>query len=253
MTRAAIAILLLLIFGGVRLPLEIRLAQEQQAAGFHSTALNLPLREQIGQAGFIAALSGFRSLVAAYLWIEANSAFENVEWGRMAGLFQTVTTLQPKSILYWGMSGWHMAWNASVNAYEDKSQPSEALRMRAQRQYWNLGRKFFEDGLKANPDSGELWAQYGDLLRQKYEDHEGAFHAYQMASTKPDARPQYRREAGYELAAIPGKEREAYQFLKSIYDMGPSQRMSSVIHDLKVLEEKLGIPPDQRIEKKAAH
>jgi hypothetical protein len=253
MSRAAIAILLLFIFGGVRLPLEIHLAQEQRSAGFHSAALNLPLREQIGQAGFIAALSGFRSLVAAYLWIEANSAFENVEWGRMAGLFQTVTTLQPKSILYWDMSGWHMAWNASSNAYEDKSQPSEVLRMRAQRQYWNLGRKFYEDGLKANPDSGQLWAMYGNLLSQKYEDHEAAFHAYETASSKSDARPQYRREAAYELAAVPGKEREAYQFLKSIYDMGPSQRMSSIIHDLKLLEEKLGIPPDQRIEKKAAH
>jgi hypothetical protein len=253
MSRAAIAILLLLIFGGVRLPLEIHLAQEQRSAGFHSATLNLPLREQIGQLGFVAALSGFRSLVAAYLWIEANSAFEKVEWGRMAGLFQTVTTLQPKSILYWDMSGWHMAWNASLYALEDKSQPSEVLRERAQRQYWNLGRKFYEDGLKANPDNGELWARYGDLLSQKYEDHEGAFRAYETASTKPDARPQYRRLAGYQLASVPGKEREAYQFLKSIYDMGPSQRMPSIIHDLKLLEEKLGIPPDQRIEKKAAH
>jgi hypothetical protein len=252
MKRAAIGIAVLLLFGAARLPFEIHLSRLQQAAGFRTTNLNLSLREQVGQMGFVAALSGFRSLVAAVLWIEAHSAWQKVEWGRMAGLFQTVTTLQPKSILYWDISAWHMAWNASIAALEDKSQPSKVLRERAERQYWDRGKKFYEDGLRSNPDSADLWEKLAILERDKYEDHAAAAEAFATAASKPGARAYVRRMGAYELAQIPGKERKAYDELRAIYDEGPAQRVPRVITDLKKLEEKLGIPADQRIKDTAA-
>ncbi|MDD5200486.1 MAG: hypothetical protein PHC88_11875 [Terrimicrobiaceae bacterium] len=247
MKRAAAAIGLLLLFGAARLPYEIHLTRLQRAAGFRTASLDLPLREKVGQMGFVAALSGFRSLVAAVLWIEANNAWQNVEWGRMAGLFQTVTTLQPKSILYWDMSAWHMAWNASIAAFEDKSQPSEVLRRRAERQYWEVGKKFYEDGLRSNPDSANLWEKLAILERDKFDDHSSAATAFATAAGKPGARPYLRRMTAYEVAQIPGREREAYDTLKALYDEGPGQRVPRVITLLKELEEKLGIPADQRI------
>lgn len=245
--RLFIAIGILLVFGAVRLPFERHLDKLQRAEGFRTTALNLSLREQIGQMGFVAALSGFRSLVAAYLWIEANSAWERTEWGRMAGLFKTVTTLAPKSILYWDMSDWHMGWNASVAAREDGTQPSEFLRKRAERQYWDLGRSIFEDGVRNNPDSARLLQSLGDLYRLKYEDHCKAAEVYAEAASKPDARPYLKRLAAYELAKCPGKEKEAYAELMRLYNLGESERTPSLIRDIKELEEKLGIPADQRI------
>lgn len=245
--RIAIAIALLLVFGAARLPLEIGLQKEQRAAGFHSVA-TLTLRDQISQNGFIAALSGFRSLVAAVLWIEAQTAWENVEWGRMAGIFRTVTTLQPKSTVYWDMSAWHMAYNAAVAALENKEkQPSEILRQREERHYWELGRKFYEDGIRNNPDSAALWAGLGRIESQKFEDHAAASKAFLAAASKPDALPYLRRMGAYELAQVPGREKEAYALLKSIYDEGEKERMPSLIRFLKQLEEKLGIPADQRI------
>ena len=42
--------------------------------------LNLDLREQVGQLGFVAALSGFRSVVADFLFIQAHVAWERTEW-----------------------------------------------------------------------------------------------------------------------------------------------------------------------------
>jgi len=253
MRRVVIAIALLLLFGAARLPLEIHLAKLQQQAGFHTAKLDLPLRQQLGQSSFVAALSGFRSLVAVILWIQANDSWQKVEWGRMAGQLQNVTTLQPKSTLYWDMSAWHMAWNAAIAAMEDKSQPSEALRRLKQRQYFDIGKKFYEDGLLNNPDSAYLWERYGDLLSQKYEDHAAAFKAYKTAASKPGARPQMKREAAYELAKIPGRERDAYNEMKAIYDLGDKERLPSVIASLKRLEEKLGIPADQRIKESNAH
>jgi hypothetical protein len=252
MKRISIAIVLLLIFGAARLPLEIKLQREQRAAGFNSVP-TLSLRQQITQNGFIAALSGFRSLVAAVLWIEAQTAWENVEWGRMAGIFQTVTSLQPKSIVYWDMSAWHMAWNAAVAALEDKKkQPSEILRQHEERHYWELGRKFYEDGIRNNPDSAALWAGLGRLESQKFEDHEAAAKAFTTAATKPNALPYLRRLGAYELAHVPGREKEAYAKLKSLYDEGEKERLPSLVANIKRLEEKLGIPTPQRIKEENA-
>jgi hypothetical protein len=253
MKRAALGVTLLLLFGVARLPLEIHLSRLQQAAGFRTTNLNLPLRQQVGQMGFVAALSGFRSLLAAILWIDAHNAWQKVEWGRMASLLQTVTTLQPKSALYWDLSAWHMAWNASLYALENKqAQPSELLRQREQRRYFELGKKFYEDGLRANPDNADLWEKLAILERDKFEDHAAAAKAFLTAATKPGARAYVPRMAAYELAQVPGEERSAYDRLRALFDEGTAQRTPRLLTDIRRLEEKLGIPADQRIKESPA-
>lgn len=246
--RRSLAVILLAAFGAAVLPLQIRLAEEAKAANFRKTALSLDLRERIGQMGFLAALSGFRSPLAAFLWIEAHSAWENTEWGRMAGLFDTVTTLQPRSLLYWDMAAWHMAWNASVAAMQDEKQPSEALRIRAQRQYFNLGRDFLERGIRNNPDQYQLYLQLGVLLRDKFEDHCASAEAFMRASEFPDAPPYCRRFAAYEMAKCEGREREAYELLKKLYLEGDKQRLPTLINVLREMEKKLDIPASERVE-----
>jgi len=247
MIRQAVAILVLGVSGAAMIPFQQALDAAQKAAGLRQPALDLDLRERVGQMGFLAALSGFRSPLAAYLWIEAHNAWERTEWGRMAGLFDTVTTLQPRSLLYWDMAAWHMAWNASVAALDDKSQPSEAMRIRNQRQYFKLGRDYLERGLKNNPNSAFLYERLGILLRDKLDDHGGAAEAFLWASQLPDTNPYIARFAGYELSKCPGREREAYALLKKLYDKGPPERKPTLISTLQELEKKLDVPPQQRI------
>jgi hypothetical protein len=245
--RKAAALVLLCLFGAAVLPLQVLLQREAQAAHFQKTTLSINLRERIGQAGFLAALSGFRSPLAALLWIQAHTAWENTEWGRMAGLFETVTTLQPRSLPYWDMAAWHMAWNASVAALQNEKQPSEALRIRAQRSYIQLGRDFLERGILNNPDRPQLHIQLGVLLRDKVEDHCAAAEEFLKASKFSDA-PQYAaRFAGYEMAKCPGREREAYDYLRKLYDEGEKQRLPSLINLLRQMEIKLDIPTNERV------
>lgn len=254
MKRAAIAAFAILAFGGATIPYQQHLARLQNAAGFRTTKLDLSLREQLGQMGFVASLSGFRSLIAAYLFIEAYDAWttpidgSGPQWSKMASLFSTITTLQPKSELYWDMAAWHMAYNASVAALEDPKQPSEPLRRRAQRQYWDVGRKFLEDALANNPHSVKLWQTLGQLYRQKYEDHCKAAEAFAKAASQTGAPPFLKRIAATELAQCEGHEREAYAELLRIYALGEADRTPSVIATIKRLEQKLGIPPGERIQ-----
>ena len=88
MIRIGIVSLLVVMFGLLRVPIESAMSQQYRSAHFNQTNLNLGLREQIGQLGFIAALSGLRSLVADVLFIQAHVAWERTEWGRVLLLFR---------------------------------------------------------------------------------------------------------------------------------------------------------------------
>jgi hypothetical protein len=145
------ALVIVLVLGAAKLPIEHELSAVHRQEHLRGVEFNLDLRERVGQLGFIAALSGFRSIVADVIFMQTRVAWERTEWGRLLWLFRQVTTLQPRAILFWDMAAWHMAWNASVAAMNDRTQPRLALRIKAQKEYFALGKDFLERGIKNNP------------------------------------------------------------------------------------------------------
>jgi hypothetical protein len=247
MIRGAIVALLFLAFGALRLPIESALTTEHERTYSHQARLGLDLREQLGQLAFLAALSGFRSVVADFVFIQAHVAWERKQWGRVLLLFREATTLQPRSILFWDMAAWHMGWNASAVAMNDLSQPNEALRRKAQREYFALGKDFLDRGIQNNPDRPELYESLARLCREKLNDHAAAARNYAQAASLPGA-PEYdKRFAAYELSHVPGRERQAYEALRGLYDRGEHERLPTLLKRLKFLEEKLDIPLQERI------
>jgi hypothetical protein len=247
MIRSPVVVALLLTFGALRLPIETALTAQHRSAYFHQAQLGLGLREQVGQLGFLAALSGFRSLVADVVFIQAHVAWERTEWGRVFLLFREATTLQPRSVMFWDMAAWHMAWNASVAAVHDPTQPNDALREKAAQEYFALGKDFLERGIRNNPDRPELYESLARLYKEKLNDHAAAARCYARAAALPGA-PEYdKRFAAYELSFVPGHEREAYAALRVLYDRGEHERLPTLLKRLKYLEQTLDIPLDRRI------
>lgn len=242
-----LAVAVLVVFGWLKLNFEQKLSQEYQAAFFHGAKLDLGLREEIGQNGYLAALSGFRAAVADYLWIQANTAWENTEWGRLALLLNNVVALQPRSVLFWDTAAWHMAWNASVAALNNPNQPREALRLKAQREYFDLGRDFLERGIRNNPDRYELYLAMGRLEMEKYKDHCAAAAAFRKAAEFESAPAYLKRFAAYETARCPETEREGYEMLRKLYLMGGEERQPTLLLLLAQLQEKFDVPKDQRV------
>jgi len=245
--RTVVVLAAVIGLGALKLPIERNLAVLHRQEHFRGVEFNLDLREKLGQLGFLAALSGFRAIVADALFIQAYSAWENTEWGRMLLLFRHVTTLQPRVLLFWDTAAWHMAWNASVAAMNDRNQPRLALRVKAQREYFALGKDFLERGIENNPDRPDLYEALARLYKEKYKDHERASEYYAKAATVPGAAPWDRRFSAYELSECEGREREAYERLRSLYDEGEKERLPTLIKRMKFLEDKLGIPQEQRI------
>jgi hypothetical protein len=247
MMRAVLILATLLTFGVIKLPAERALSLQHRHLHLDPADLNLDLREQVGQLGFVAALSGFRAMVADVLFIKAHVAWERTEWGRVLFLFRQVTSLQPRVILFWDMAAWHMAWNASVAAMNDPSQPRLALRVKAQREYFALGKDFLERGIENNPDKPQLYESLARLYRDKYQDHARASEFFAKAAALPGAPSYDRRFSAYELSYCEGRERDAYERLRQLYDEGEDERLPTLITRLKFLENKLAIPSEQRI------
>lgn len=251
--RKLLALVFIVLFGLAKLQPEHQLALEHRAAFFHGAQFSLELRQQIGQMAFVAALSGFRSLIADLLWIESNSAWERTEWGRMNLLFNNVTALQPRAIMFWDMAAWHMAWNASVAARENPKLPREALRIKAQREYFEIGRDFLIRGIQNNPDRYQLYERLALLYREKFKDAALAFEQYDKAAQFQEAPEYMKRFAAYSLAESPGREREAYERLRSLYLMGEHERLPTLLSKLAQLQDKLGIPIQERVYHPAAN
>jgi hypothetical protein len=245
--RFVITLIALLALGAIKLPIERGLAAQHRQERLRGVEFNLDLRDQLGQLGFVAALSGFRAPVADALFIQAHVAWEQTEWGRVLLLFRQITTLQPRSVLFWDMAAWHMAWNASVAAMNDSTQPRLALRVKAQREYFALGKDFLERGISNNPDKSQLYEALGRLYKEKYNDHAHAAEFFAKAAALPGAPSYDKRFAAYELSYCEGRERDAYERLRQFYDMGKQEQLPTLISRLKFLENKLDIPPDQRI------
>lgn len=245
----ALVTALLLIFGLIRLPLETALTREHHQASFGNVQLNLSLRSKIGQLGFLAALSGFRTLVADLLWIQAHTAWERVEYGTMYFMFNTVTTLAPHNVNFWDVSSWHMAYNASVAVMNDPKEKRIAVKLKKQHEYFLIGKDFLERGIANNPKAYVLHQSLGAIYRDKLKDDWNAFLEYDKAAACPHAPTYEKRFAAYELSKVPGHEREAYDRLKKLYDMGPQERLPTLEKDLQRMEEVLNIPEDQRVYK----
>ncbi len=245
-----LAVGLIVGWGLLRVAGEARLAAGQRAAGIGMVPLRLDFREQLGQVGLLAALSGFRSVVADFVWLEAYSAWERVEYGRLNLLLNTATTLQPRNVEFWDQSAWHMAWNASVHAREDRGgQGREALRRKAEREYVLLGKDYAERGLASNPDARALHERLALIFYEKLHDPCAAAAAYARAAGSPRALGYEKRFAAFRLAECPGREREAYWLLRFYYDLSERERVPTLIRLLRELEEKIGLPEEQRLDK----
>jgi tetratricopeptide (TPR) repeat protein len=246
MIRFALVLVIVIAFGAVRLPLEHQLLEQDRQLHFHGAKLDLSLRERMGQLGFVAALSGFRAIVADIAFIQGHAAWERTDWARVLFLFRQATTLQPRAVTFWDMAAWHMAWNASAAAMNDRAL-SPATRLRKQRECIGLGREFLERGIRNNPDTPQLYEALARLYQQKLNDHARASEYFAKAAALPGAMSYDKRFSAYELSYCEDREQEAYERLRQLYDAGENERLPTLIKRLKFLEDKLNIQQDQRI------
>ncbi|HPA19932.1 MAG TPA: hypothetical protein PLU30_19435 [Verrucomicrobiae bacterium] len=247
------AALLLGGWGAFKLPLERALGAEQVRLRYGGARVTPEMRDLVSQGAAMALLSGFRGAVADYLWVVAHTYWEQREWFRMHRLMELVCLLQPRSVLFWDMSSWHMAWNIAHDARNDPDEPRLAKRLWAERKWIDAGRQLLQRGVENIPDRYELWARLAWLLDQRVGDHAAAAENWRRAASFPGAPAYASRQVGYQLE-MAGKLDEAYRYWRELWAAHPQKSgepfmlWDRIADRIRQLEDRLQIPPGQRLD-----
>ena len=237
------AVALLLVWGGIKVPWEKKItrSQRQGVYGF-SGPTAVAVREKVGQGLALAFLGGFRGLAANALVLEAHAAWEDQQWVRVRSALELATVLQPRVVVFWDMASWHMAWNAAVAAEQYSGEPNETRRRMEARRWMEAGRDLLERGTKAVPEKALLFQRLGDLYWQRLGDYAAAARWYREALTKGDAPPYLERFVGYALDKAGDKSGALNYFRELRRRMGenpdPSRRPEVVDREIQRLEKE---------------
>lgn len=236
---------MLILIGLCKLPLENRLTATLKEQKLLDTGVDLSMRESLGQMGFAASLGGLRSLIASITYLQAYTAFENIEWGTVDSLMTLTTRLQPYEPTYWEDASWHMAYNAATH-YMRKEELRSAIRNKLFRDHVLRGIAILEEGLRYLPNDPRLLSRLGDIYHDRKPDPRLAAECY-LKAYENGAKSFYERMGAYELVKLNDRAswEKAYTILKRYYDKGA--RYASILRDLPDLEAKLGVPADRRI------
>lgn len=251
--RAFLIALILGLWAPLKVIWEQNIAHEQDALRYHGITMTRQLRDELGQGLTIGVLSGMRNVVADFLWLNTTVAWQNEEWFKMEGYINLCTSLQPRSITFWDIGGWQLAWNASVAAARDVKQPNELRRLRASRFWIEKGLDLYLRGIENNPEHYRLWAQTGMLYQDRLKDYRKAAYYYEQAALRPDCPVFYERFPAY-MYSNAGDDQATYAAWVRLWNrLTPEQRemkehwKEKIESNIRRLEQKLSIPPEKRI------
>ena len=217
--KSSLIALLIVVAGGVlRLPLEQRYTEGLRKQKLLEEPLNVSMRDKLGQTFFIAVLGGFRSVVASLVELKAFTAWQHSNWGVVDEHYAVCTALQPREYHYWEFRAHHLADNAR-DYYLWDSMLSEASRHALAQQYVEKGMNVLREGLTWLPDNWKLWdrlAWYSSMPYTDKPDHAAAAEYYAKAFEFNGLKFLWRSHV-YQVARVPGREREAWDKLMALY------------------------------------
>ena len=124
----------------------------------------------------LAALSGFRQVIAGLLWVRSDAFFHSGNYDAILPMIRLITWLDPNWIDVYATGAWHLMYN-----FTDTDQRSD-------RRYLPVGLALLDEGIANNPTVYDVYKEKGWNMFDKVRDYEGAIKAYEGAlANDPDA------------------------------------------------------------------
>lgn len=253
MKHIVMAFLLLAGWGAAKVPFEDRMMREQEVISHGALRpLDFKARDDLGQGMMLAAMGGFRSLVASFIWIGLRDSWEDQEWSRVHNAAELSVLLQPRSLYYWDNGAWMLGWNASINVEQYGSKfATQKEKDEESRKWVHAAIDMLERGIRAIPEKSTLYMRLGDLYWQRLQDYRTAAKYYDMARKIPGAPTFAERFVGYGLEKA-GDDRAAYDYWRQLWAQGTDQsvnrlRWGKVEEHIRELENKLKLPDNERL------
>jgi hypothetical protein len=230
-------------------PLERTIRGERKELAYGSLNVTRAIRDEIGQEMAVALLAGFRGIVADLVWIQSQGYWERKEWLQQFKNMQISAMLQPRSVLFWDIGAWHMAWNIGYAEKVDTNNYTVSQGLKRERIWHERARDFLERGIESNPKQYELHAALGRLYADKFKDPCRAAAAYQKAAQFADT-PSYLIRTYARLVEQCGDKRAAYEVWVSLWSQDHAkvnQLWPVVQREIERLEDILQLPANQRV------
>ena len=243
----------LFVFGIFKVPFEIQMEKEMREKDLLPPKIDMSDRNGIGQAGYAAALGGFRDVLASYNYLKAHNLHVARDWYEMERTLNTVVTLQPRSEYYWEMAGWQLGNNTySYEKSNHKISPFDRQRLSAE--YFEKGDEYFKRGIKAMPHSYKVAMGRIRLLTDEFrmpnfeQALETAEHLMEHGEMDSNELLLAWGSYIYTLAATPGREVETYKELLKLFEVSNiAQRVPTQRVLIYVLQNELMIPVEDRM------
>ncbi len=123
----------------------------------------------------LAAMAGFRELVAGILWVRADSFFDSGNYDAVLPLIRLVTWLDPHQLDVYATGMWHIGYN-----FTDEESRSD-------RRYLPAAIALGKEGAKQNPNTYEMFFETGWLWYHKIDDqYDRAVNYFEEAAKRKD-------------------------------------------------------------------
>lgn len=249
----------ILVSGLIRGPVEDGMLKGFRKNGFLPAYTHVSMADQVGSQASIAMLGGLRFLIATYVQLDAWTKWQDGLWEDLMERYQLITILQPRDSESWIEYGWHLAYNASAWMLDDREDLTPTERKILSKEYIDRGIKVLEEGLLWCPEDPWLYRDLGQAYLDKTKDDPDRFckaaEVFRRGSLLPKAPSFLYRFYAYNLAKCEGHEAEAYKICMGLYAEGREVLVQqkvliwkpTLIKTINNLEEKLQVPPAQRI------
>ncbi len=152
----------------------------------------------------LAALAGFREMVAGILWVRADSFFDSGNYDAILPIIRLVTLLDSRQIDVYATGMWHIGYN-----FTD-------IENRSDRRYLPSALALGAEGSSKNPETYELFFETGWLWHHKIENTRGEqVEWWQKAAEREDMIPARKNllASGFLRQGKPDRALDEYQRL----------------------------------------
>ena len=154
----------------------------------------------------LAAMAGFREMIAGILWVRADSFFDTGNYDAILPIIRLVTWLDPHQIDVYATGMWHIGYN-----FTDEESRSD-------RRYIPSALALGKEGAKQNPQTYEMFFETGWLWYHKIDDdYPNAVKWFEEAHKKPDILPARRNLLAMAYQRN-GQVQESLDLLTKLYD-----------------------------------
>ncbi|MEM8867093.1 MAG: tetratricopeptide repeat protein [Verrucomicrobiota bacterium] len=249
---AGILVLALLSLGFVTTPLR-ESAWHQVKQG--QPEMNLEAIEgSLGHGLVIGVLGGFRTVMADFLWIQANHIWEQHDRVGLDAMIRLVTTLDPRPEFFWLNSARMVAYDVPSWRIREEggfNVVSEARQMAIDLEQAEQAFAILRQALGYHPENPMIYLDFAQIYLNRLKDVERAAEWYLKASKFPDA-PYYAARIHAQLLKRLGRYEEAYDFLVALHptlpDDEPYAHKGVIFERIRELEVTLKIPLWERFE-----